>query len=103
MHILSMKISIKLFIYHIDFLEITFFLFSQRADNSLQEFYVQKGKLLFMYYSCKFGVLNFYRFWLKLIFLSLYIEYLKSGDCLNIWQYVHVSLCRTEKKSSINH
>jgi hypothetical protein len=42
-----------------------------------------------MYYSCKFGILNFYRFWLMtiyvhlnnqklMIFLSLYIEYLKQ-------------------------
>jgi hypothetical protein len=33
----------KLFIYCVDFQEIRFFLFLQRADNSSQKSYVQKG------------------------------------------------------------
>jgi hypothetical protein len=54
-----------------DFQEIRFFLFLQRADNFSQKSYVQKGKLLFVYYSCKFGLHNFYRFWIMTIFIYL--------------------------------
>jgi hypothetical protein len=51
------KYQIKLFIYRLDFQEIRFFLFlPRRADNSLQKFYVQKGQLLLLCYSCKYGL-----------------------------------------------
>jgi hypothetical protein len=54
-----------------DFKEIRFFSILQRADNSSQKSYVRNGKLLFMYYSCKFGLRNFYRFWIKTIYVHL--------------------------------
>jgi hypothetical protein len=80
-HSLFIKISIKIN-YHEHFQKIRFSSFISREDNSSQTPWVQKGQLLIMCHSCKFGLLYFCRYWTmfilmtKIVHLSLIIHWI---------------------------
>jgi hypothetical protein len=43
-----------------------------QINNSSQYFYAWKSQHLFMYYSCKFGLLYFHRYWTIIIYVHLH-------------------------------